>query len=227
MSGQAIDATLPGVEPVRHVAAQQLAASAQWRAWEIAIWVLAFASLFLLPRQYLLLNEIAILALFALSLDLILGYAGIVSLGHAAFFGLGAYSAGLLSKFGYGDPLLGLAFAGAVAAVLGFATSFLLLRGTDLTRLMVTLGIALLLFELANRMAWLTGGADEQYAEPVEDTTRRWTKWVGGSVELTHELAGPHDRPGDEVREERRGRPRSRAARPACATRRGRCRSRS
>jgi branched-chain amino acid transport system permease protein len=160
MSGQAIDATLPGVEPVRHVAAQQLAASAQWRAWEIAIWVLAFASLFLLPRQYLLLNEIAILALFALSLDLILGYAGIVSLGHAAFFGLGAYSAGLLSKFGYGDPLLGLAFAGAVATVLGFATSFLLLRGTDLTRLMVTLGIALLLFELANRMAWLTGGAD-------------------------------------------------------------------
>ena len=53
-----------------------------------------------------------ITALFALSLDLILGYAGIVSLGHAAFFGLGAYTAGLLAKHGWGDPLLGLAGGG-------------------------------------------------------------------------------------------------------------------
>ena len=110
--------------------------------------------------KYLILNEIAILALFALSLDLILGYAGIVSLGHAAFFGAGAYTAGLLAKHVTGDPLAGLALAIAVAAVLGFLTSFLVLRGSDLTRLMVTLGVALVLGELANALPHISGGAD-------------------------------------------------------------------
>ena len=83
-----------------------------------------------------------------------------VSLGHAAFFGFGAYAAGLLAKHGYGDPLFGLLAAALGAGVLGFATSFLVLRGADLTRLMVTLGVALLLGEIANKAAWLTGGAD-------------------------------------------------------------------
>lgn len=68
----------------------------RWRMAEIqAFWLAAAASYFLLPGKHLLLNEIAILALFALSLDIVLGYAGIVSLGHAAFFGMGAYAAGL------------------------------------------------------------------------------------------------------------------------------------
>lgn len=67
---------------------------------EFAFWVLALAAAVLLPRHLLILNEIAILALFALSLDLILGYAGIVSLGHAAFLGMGAYAAGLFAKVG-------------------------------------------------------------------------------------------------------------------------------
>ena len=132
----------------------------RWHPAEIAFWLAALASFFLLPDGALILNEIAILALFALSLDLILGYAGIVSLGHAAFFGLGAYTAGLVAKLVWGDPLFGLAAAGLAAMLLGFATSFLVLRGTDLTRLMVTLGIALLIGEVANRESWLTGGAD-------------------------------------------------------------------
>lgn len=135
------------------------ASRARWRWPEFLFWLAALAAL-LLPDQHLILNEIAILALFALSLDLILGYAGIVSLGHAAFFGLGAYVAGLLAIHVAGEPLLGLAAAAAAGAVLGFATGFLVLRGTDLTRLMVTLGISLLLFEIANRAAGLTGGAD-------------------------------------------------------------------
>jgi branched-chain amino acid transport system permease protein len=70
----------------------------RWHPAEIVFWVLALAAFFLLPRQLLILNEIAILGMFALSLDLILGYAGIVSLGHAAFFGFGAYAAGLLRQ---------------------------------------------------------------------------------------------------------------------------------
>jgi branched-chain amino acid transport system permease protein len=130
------------------------------RGGEIAFWLVALAAFFVLPRQALIGNEIAILALFALSLDLILGYAGIVSLGHAAFFGLGAYAAGLFAKHVSGDPLLGLAAGAAIATVAGFATSFLVLRGSDLTRLMVTLGVALVLGEIANKWASVTGGAD-------------------------------------------------------------------
>lgn len=134
---------------------------ARWHWGEIAFWLLAFASLWLFPNRYLILTEIAWLALFALSLDLILGYAGIVSLGHAAFFGVGAYAAGLLAVHGIiAEPVLALLAAGCAAMGLGFVTSFLVIRGVDLTRLMVTLGIALLLRELANRFSNITGGFD-------------------------------------------------------------------
>jgi branched-chain amino acid transport system permease protein len=98
--------------------------------------------------------------LFAISLDLILGYSGIVSLGHAAFFGLGGYAAGLLAKHLTGDPLTGLVAGTAVSALAGAVMSLTILRGNDLTRLMVTLGFALILYELANKLDWLTGGAD-------------------------------------------------------------------
>lgn len=126
----------------------------------LLFWGLVVACFFLFPHKYLLINEIAILALFALSLDLILGYAGIVSLGHAAFFGLGAYVAGILAKAGFQDPLFGLLCAMILAGVAGFTTSFLVLRGHDLTKLMVTLGVAMVFGEIANQARSWTGGAD-------------------------------------------------------------------
>src|SRR5215467_14095056 len=114
--------------------ARRLARRARWRPLEYAFWLAALASVFLLPGSHLILTEIAWLALFALSLDLILGYAGIVSLGHAAYFGFGAYAAGLLAKHNIiQEPVLALVGAGFAAALLGFVTSFLVLRGTDLT----------------------------------------------------------------------------------------------
>jgi branched-chain amino acid transport system permease protein len=140
--------------------AAQLTGRGRWGIAEILFWLVALAALFLLPERLLFLNEIAILGLFAVSLDLILGYAGIISLGHGAFFGLGAYTAGLLTKHAMTDPLLGLLLAAFAAGLLGLITSFLVLRGADLTKLMVTLGITLLLYEVANQAAWLTGGAD-------------------------------------------------------------------
>jgi branched-chain amino acid transport system permease protein len=140
--------------------ARSLAAGARWRWWEGALLAALVLSWWLLPSQALLLKEIAVLALFAVSLDLILGYAGIVSLGHAAFFGFGAYAAALFAKLAMPEPLVGMAFAIVVSALLGAATSVLILRGTDLTRLMVTLGVASILYELANKLEWLTGGAD-------------------------------------------------------------------
>jgi branched-chain amino acid transport system permease protein len=136
-------------------------ARARWRPSEIAFWILALACAFLFPSRYLIMTDILRLALFALSLDLILGYAGIVSLGHAAFFGVGAYCAGLLALHGIiTEPVIALVAAGLVAMMLGFLTSFLVIRGVDLTRLMVTLGIALLLEALGERFSNITGGTD-------------------------------------------------------------------
>ena len=149
------------MDPLSTQVARRLARSTRWSPPEIAFWLIAAAAIWLLPNKHLILTEIAILALFALSLDLILGYAGIISLGHAAFFGFGGYAAGLLAKHALvTEPVLALVLAGLAAAVLGFATSFLVLRGSDLTRLMVTLGVALVLREIANRYSDLTGGAD-------------------------------------------------------------------
>ena len=127
---------------------------------EIVFWLAILAGFFLLPGYRVLGSQILIVALFALSLDLILGYAGIVSLGHAAFFGLGAYTAGILAVHGWGEPITGLLAGGALAAVAGFAVSFLVVRGEDLARLMVTMGVGLLLFEAANKAAFITGGVD-------------------------------------------------------------------
>ena len=140
---------------------RRLAARASWQPLEVAFWLAALASIYVLPGRHLILTDIAILGLFALSLDLILGYAGIVSLGHAAFFGVGAYSAGLLALHGIiNEPVIALVAAGLIATVLGFLTSFLVIRGVDLTRLMVTLGVALLLEALAERFSNITGGTD-------------------------------------------------------------------
>ena len=133
---------------------------ARWRWPEIVFWLGVLALIFALPSRAAIINEALIAGLFALSLDLILGLAGIVSLGHAAFLGLGAYAAAILAGNGFANPLLGLAFGSGVAALVGLVTAPLLLRGGDLTRLMVTLGVSLMLGELANRNGWLTGGAD-------------------------------------------------------------------
>ena len=130
------------------------------RALEIAFWLIPIPAFFLFSERRQLMSQIFIAGLFALSLDLILGYAGILSLGHAAFFGVGAYTAGLLAVHGWPEPLSGLAAAALIAGAFGFAVSFLVVRGGDLTRLMVTLGVGLLTAELANQASSITGGVD-------------------------------------------------------------------
>ena len=98
-----------------------LQAQSRWHPLEIAFWLATLLPFVLFPNYLSLASQIAITALFALSLDIILGYAGVVSLGHAAFFGIGAYSAGLLAKHGWGEPLTGLVAATAIAGLVGFA----------------------------------------------------------------------------------------------------------
>lgn len=131
----------------------------RWGPAEIAFWVFAVAVFFLFPGRLVLASQVLIAGLFALSLDLILGYAGIVSLGQAAMFGAGAYTAGLLASHGWGEPITGMLLAAAAGAAIAFATSFIAVRGGDLTRLMVTLGIGLMLYEVANQSPF-TGGVD-------------------------------------------------------------------
>jgi branched-chain amino acid transport system permease protein len=132
----------------------------RWRPIETVFWIATLLPFYFFPDYLQLASQIAITALFALSLDLILGYAGIVSLGHAAFFGTAAYSAALFSKFVWGEPLTGLVVGATAAALLGYASSFIIARFRHLTLIMITLGLGLLLQEAANSAGWLTGGSD-------------------------------------------------------------------
>lgn len=133
---------------------------ARLRAVEVAFWLALGASFFLLPDKLTLMSQIMIFGLFAVSLDMALGYAGILTVGHAAFFGAGAYAAGLLAKHGWSEPFSGLLFALVVCAALGYLLSYLIVRGADLTRLMITIGVCVLLAEGVNRLAPITGGTD-------------------------------------------------------------------
>jgi branched-chain amino acid transport system permease protein len=139
---------------------QYLQAQNRWQWGEIAFWLATLLPFVLTPSYLVLASQIAITALFVLSLDLILGFSGIVSLGHAAYFGIGAYTAGLISKYGWGEPLTGLVAAAIVAGLFGYLTSFIIARFRHLALIMITLGIGLLLYEIANRESWLTGGND-------------------------------------------------------------------
>src|SRR5437763_10744698 len=127
-------------EPQRHLEAQ-----IRWQPIEIAFWLATLLPFVLTPNYLVLASQIAITALFALSLDLILGYAGIVSLGHAAYFGFGSYTAGLVAKWGWGEPLSGPVLAAVAAGLLGYLTSFIVARFRLLALIMFTLGLGLLL----------------------------------------------------------------------------------
>ena len=167
-----------------------LRAQTRWRPAEIVFWLATLLPYVLFPNYLSLASQIAIAGLFALSLDLILGYAGIVSLGHAAFFGVGAYGAGLMALHGVvTEPVLALVAAGLVATVLGFLTSFLVIRGADLTRLMVTLGIALLLEALAERFSDITGGTDGLQGIEMQPILGLFAFDMFGKIGLFYSLA--------------------------------------
>jgi len=141
-------------------AAGYYARQVRWRPLEIAFWLSTLLPFVLTPSYLGLASQVAITALFALSLDLLVGYAGVVSLGHAAFFGVGAYTAGLIAKHYWTEPLSGLLAAAIVSGVAGYALSHIVVRFRHLALIMLTLGFGLLLHEAANSASALTGGAD-------------------------------------------------------------------
>jgi branched-chain amino acid transport system permease protein len=161
----------------------------RWTPLEIAFWLVPVVAFFVFPDYRVLGSQILVTGLFAVSLDLILGYAGIVSLGHAAFFGLGAYTAGLLAAHGWHEPLSGLIVACIVAAAAGYLVSFLVVGGNDLTQLMVTLGIGLMLWEAANKAAFITGGVDGLSGVTMGKLFGLWSFDIGGRTAFLYALA--------------------------------------
>jgi branched-chain amino acid transport system permease protein len=130
------------------------------RPFEALPWLVALGAYFLFPGYLPLAAQILATILFALSADLVLGYAGIVTLGQAAFFGAGAYTAGVLAAHGWGEPITGLLAAAVMAAAVGFLSGLVILRSTGLALLMQTLVVAAMLAEAANKASAVTGGDD-------------------------------------------------------------------
>jgi branched-chain amino acid transport system permease protein len=141
--------------------------SSKLRPLELLPWIAAVAVYFVAPSYLPLGAYVMIMILFVLSLDLIVGYGGIVTLGHSAYFGFGAYTAGILAVRVHGDPLLGLAAGALAAGLLGLATGAVILRTRGLTLLMLTLAITSIVLEVASAASWLTGGSDGMHSVPV------------------------------------------------------------
>ena len=142
-------------------AALDLAVRHRLRWWEALPWAAGLAVFFLFPNYLAFGTQVLVTILFALSLDLVLGYAGIVTLGHAAFFGAGAYTVGMLAAhWGWTEPLSGLVAAALVAGAVGLVSGWVVLRTHGLTLLMLTLCTMALLEQAANMFSGLTGGFD-------------------------------------------------------------------
>jgi len=130
-----------------------------WHVYAIGL-ALIFALYWLFPGNLLILTRIATIAILVMSLDLVTGYAGLPTLGHAALFGMGAYGAGLCAKFLTGDPLLGLAVAAGAGALLALVSGAFLVRYQGLAFLMLTIAVVQIMHNLASKLQNITGGDD-------------------------------------------------------------------
>src|SRR6202035_100131 len=151
-----------------HPGARGLITRHRLRWWETLPWIIGLGIYFAFPNYLGFGAELLAMILFALSLDLALGYAGIITLGHAAFFGTGAYTVGLLAFHGlWSEPITSLMLAGLAAAAIGLASGLVLLRTTGLTLLMLTICTMALLGEAANMAHDYTGGFDGLPSLPI------------------------------------------------------------
>ncbi|WP_323014559.1 branched-chain amino acid ABC transporter permease [Devosia sp.] len=130
----------------------------------IAVLVIAAVAtlfFFLFPQSLALLTRIVAIMLLVLSLDLVTGYAGVATLGHAAVFGAGAYAAGIAAaKFGITDPLLMLVIGALAGSIAGTVSSLVILRGQGLSQLVLSIAVVQLAHEAANKLSAWTGGSD-------------------------------------------------------------------
>lgn len=129
-------------------------------ALPLAFAIIAVAAFFAFPYDLAFLTRILIMIVLVLSVDLVLGYAGIPTLGQAAMYGSGAYAAGLFAIHVWADPVAGLIVGAAAGAVVALVSGLVLMRTTGLTLIMLTIAVAAILNEVANKARGLTGGAD-------------------------------------------------------------------
>jgi branched-chain amino acid transport system permease protein len=147
----------------------------RFRPLEGLVWLAMLAGYWLWPEYRPLGSQIFIMCLFVLSLDIVVGYAGIVTLGHAAFFGVGAYTAGLTAIHLSNEPFLGLLTAAVAAGLVGILSGLIVLRTTGLTLMMLTLAIVFVLHEAANKLGSVTGGSDGLQGVTVAPILGLWS----------------------------------------------------
>ena len=128
------------------------------RPLEPVWWLLAIAYFFVFPEYLAVATSVLVMALFALSLDLLIGFAGVLSLGHAVSFGIGAYVCALINLAGWREPITGVLVGGAASGLFALVVGPLILRLKGLPFIMITLGIGAIFYEAANKAVWLTGG---------------------------------------------------------------------
>ncbi|MFL6795869.1 MAG: branched-chain amino acid ABC transporter permease [Xanthobacteraceae bacterium] len=152
-------------------------------SWNDLLPFVGVLAAYLLAGDYLALgSQVIIMIVFALSLDLVLGYGGIPTLGHAALFGMGAYAAGLFAKHVSGEPLMGFAVACGAGALTALLTGPIVLRSRGITLVMLTLAVSTMLLELANSWQALTGGADGLYGLQIAPLLGRFEFDLWGHV---------------------------------------------
>ena len=127
---------------------------------EPVFWTVTLLVYFVYPQYLAVATTVLIMVLFALACDLAIGFAGILTLGHAVYFGIGAYAAGLIAKFAWNEAITGAIAAAGIAAAVAAALGPFVLRLSGLPLIMVTLGINVIAFEAGNKATWLTGGDD-------------------------------------------------------------------
>lgn len=171
------------------LAVERLVRARRLRPLEALPWMLALLVYAFLPQYWPFGTQVLIMVLFTLSLDLVLGYAGVVILGQAAFYGMGAYTAGLLAVAGWNEPLSGLVCAALAAALLGLVTGYVILRTSGLALLMLGMAVALILAALANRLAWLTGGSDGLQGITIAPIFGRFDFDIFGQTSYLYALA--------------------------------------
>jgi branched-chain amino acid transport system permease protein len=164
-------------------------ALSRWGRWESAFWLAWVVAFFVPNADLVLLSQILIWGLFALSLDLLLGLRGLPSFGQAAFFGIGAYTAGYLGKFGWTEPISGLIASGVVAGVVGLLVGRVVRGLHGVALLMVTLGLNSLLYDFVERSTALTGGDDGLQGVTVAPVLGRFTFDMAGHTAYVYALA--------------------------------------
>ena len=128
--------------------------------WDGVLLVMLIATLWFGEMYYALAVSVVTMIIFALSLDIAQGYGGVETLGHAAFFGSGAYGAGLFAMHVSQEPLLGLLVGALCGALFGLISGLFVVRARGLTQIMLTLASATMLYELANTAKKITMGDD-------------------------------------------------------------------